>query len=165
MTRARLWTLGLVWALAVGCGRPGTGGGQDGGSTPPLSQCVVGWWLGSAQGCDCPSQPECAQSDCQAFAVYGFAAGGTAWQGLISVSKAAHTVSSEGAGEWDPYQVQGASKVVVGTGGNAVTLDVSCETTRLQVGYEAFAPAPSAEAKALDTATAGGQTSFSAQTF
>ena len=147
MSRAWLWTLGLAWALAAGCGRPAPGGGRDAGATPPLSRCVVGWWLGSAQGCDCPSQPECAQGDCQGFAVYGFGADGMAYQGLVSVSPSAHTLSSEGAGT------------------NAVTLAVTCDTTHLQVGYESFAPAPSAEAEALATATAGGQTSFTSQRF
>jgi hypothetical protein len=100
--------------------------------------------------------PECTQDDCQQFSFEGFVSDSAAFDGLLTYSKKAGTISSIGPGVWREYSISGSQIQLSGSRGGSLT----CTGQKLEGSYSYQVHAPSGIAMALSSGTANKATSF-----
>lgn len=138
------WPL-IVVALAslTGCGGPGPsnddggaggGGGGAGGSGTAAFVCPTGWWLDPDSDCAvaCPSAPECAAADCRFVTFLGLMPDAGSWQGAMTFSGSAGTLTSFGAATRDEWTLTADGGLRVSKAGG--TTGYTCRTNALDVG-------------------------------
>ena len=128
--------------------------------TRSLSDCITGWWTsGAGHGqCICPTQPECAASDCQSVTFRGFLADGTFYDGIVSWSAQAKTMSTEGTAEQGTYSVTNTAIQYVRGLGDAFSQKASCGGDKLTLNATDSVRADPKLADGLAAATSDGLT-------
>lgn len=140
--RGRLFLFASMAAI-TGCGGGGTetaidagvtGGG--GGGAGDAVNCLLGFWTEPESDCQvaCPGAPECTATDCKLVTYLGLRDGGISYQGAVTVSASAGTLSCFGGpGQLDTWAFSADGGLKIAANGQAVRYRCSFQSLDLDL--------------------------------
>ena len=125
--------------------------------TPNLQQQVQGWWVDPKSGpCSCPAQAECQAGDCMNLAVLGLLPDGRYYDGHVSYSAKAATMSTVGTLSTGTFRVSDGSVIITQAQIPDATMPVSFTPAGMLLGTRVEARPPQNVWTALDNAVLTG---------